>query len=281
MRTTIQPQLSLVQPHFEHDHTKELQAISLVLDEEPKIAEMIFADLAGHEGRIDTGRKGMTAEQVIRAIIIKQMNQYSYEELAFHLTDSRSYRSFCRFGIGDRTPTKATLQRNIKRVSTKTMEAINQIIIQRAQREGIERGKKIRVDCTVMETNIHDPTDSWLLWDCVRVMTRSLHRTKDLTDFCFTDHTRRAKRRYIAIRNVRGEKKRLKLYKDLLKVTKKTQAAAHRAIEALDAYEPADPKLWMMAEGLILGLKEILGKTCKIIGQTERRLLNGRVRAIK
>jgi len=65
--------------------------MSQILDEEPTIAELVFADLTLEGRRTDTGRDGMTAEQVIRAVIVKQMNGFSYQELAFHLADSRCY----------------------------------------------------------------------------------------------------------------------------------------------------------------------------------------------
>ena len=275
MRRTIQPQLPIVHPHFEHEHTLELQVISMILDEEKESVALVYADLTRHGAKTDTGREGMTAEQVLRCIVIKQMNGFSYEELAFHLADSRSYRTFCRFGIGDKTPKKPTLQRNIKRVRPETMEAINRILVRRARKEGIEKGRKVRIDCTVTETNIHHPNDSSLLWDCVRVLARNVHQVRELTGFSFSDHSRRAKRRYTGIGNCRSKKKRTKLYRDLLKVTLKTVSAADRAIEALKQYQAPDFTSLVLVLVLESQLKHYIPLTRRVISQAERRVLLG------
>jgi len=275
MRKTIQPQLSIVHPHFEHEHSRELRVMSDILDEEKETVALVFADLTRFGTKTDIGREGMTAEQVLRCIVIKQMNCFSYEELAFHLADSRSYRAFCRFGINDKTPKKPTLQRNIKRVSPETMEAINRILVRRACKEGIEKGRKVRIDCTVTETNIHYPTDAWLLWDCVRVLTRDMRQVRELTGFSFSDHSRRAKRRHTGIGDCRSQKKRTKLYRDLLKVTLKTVSAADRALEALKQYDAPDLNSLILALALESQLKHYLPLTRQVISQAERRVLLG------
>jgi IS5 family transposase len=275
MRKIIQPQLPIVHPHFEHEHTLELQVMSVILDEEKETVALVYADLTRYGAKTNTGREGMTAEQVLRCIVIKQMNGFSYEELAFHLADSRSYRTFCRFGISDKTPKKPTLQRNIKQVRPETMEAINRIIVRRACKEGIEKGRKVRIDCTVTETNIHYPTDDSLLWDCVRVLARNMRQVLELTGFSFSDHSRRAKRRYTGIGNCRLKKKRTKLYRDLLKVTFKTVSAADRAIEALKQYQAPDFGSLVLALALESQLKHYIPLTRRVISQAERRVLLG------
>lgn len=108
--------MPLVHQPIEHEHARELDLISDLLDDDPAIVDLVFADIKGEEVDPETGRNGMTAEQVLRSMIVKQMNGYSYETLAFHLADSSTYRRFCRIGIADDVPKKSTLQRNIKRV---------------------------------------------------------------------------------------------------------------------------------------------------------------------
>ena len=88
----------------------------------------------------------MTAEQVIRAAIIRQIGRYAYRELAFHLSDSRVYRQFCKIGMG-RTFKKAALQQGIKTLSEETWEQINNIVVAYAEDQDIEKGRKIRVAC--------------------------------------------------------------------------------------------------------------------------------------
>jgi len=106
----------------------------------------------------------MTAEQVFRALILKQMMGFSYRELRFHLADSQTYRTFCRLGFSQKLPSKSVLSGNIKRLRAETLEEINRLLVKSACDQGIEKGSKVRVDCTVVETNIHPPSDSQQLY---------------------------------------------------------------------------------------------------------------------
>ena len=222
MRKARIQQLPLAEATPDHPKAKELAKISEILDSNSSIYDLVLQDL-GRAGN-ETGARGMTAEQVLRAAIIKQMEGFSYRELAFHLMDSRVYSWFCRIGIG-RPFRKSALQRGIKSISDNTWEQINTILLGYAENEGVEQGRKIRVDCTVVESNIHAPYDSELLVDSVRVLARVLTTVKtELTDlvFSFSDHRRRAKRRNLAIMNAKNAADRKKMYTDLLLVTANT-----------------------------------------------------------
>ena len=74
----------------------------------------------------------MSGEQVLRVIGVKQLSGFSYDDLAFHLADSISYRAFCRFNIGHPIPNKKTLQRNVKKVEAVTLERINVFLVEHA-----------------------------------------------------------------------------------------------------------------------------------------------------
>lgn len=252
--------------------------MSTVLDAIPEAAELVGADLARRGDKlIDTtkGREGMTAEQVLRAFVVKQMNGYSYEELAFHLADSSTYRSFCRFGIAEKPPTKSRLQKNIKRVRAETWAEINRKLVLYAAVNGVETGRKVRTDCTVVESNIHAPTDSSLLWDCVRVLVRLQGEAHKYFRLTFNDHSRRAKRRAMAILNARSNEQRLPPYRDLLKVTDKTLKSAERIAGELDQTEPADIIDLLRAEALAQELRRYIELTKRVISQTRRRVLQG------
>lgn len=252
--------------------------MSTVLDAIPDAAELVHADLARRGDKsIDTskGREGMTAEQVLRAFLVKQMNGFSYEELAFHLADSNTYRSFCRFGIDEKPPTKARLQKNIKRVNAETWAEINRKLVLYAAVNGIEAGRKVRTDCTVVESNIHAPTDSSLLWDCVRVLVRLQGDAREDFRLTFNDSSLRAKRRAMAILNARSNEQRLPSYRDLLKVTDKTVKSAERIAEELDQLEPADIVDMLHAEALARELRHYIELTKRVISQTRRRVLEG------
>ena len=141
MRRSVRDQLSLVPAPFGHDHVRELAAMRAILDTHPEFARWVQADLLAGGIAPDRGRDGMSGEQVLRALIIKQANGFSYEQLAFHLADSQTYRAFCLIGFAERSRTKSTLQRNIKRVRPETLERVNRALVRYAQEQGIEDGR--------------------------------------------------------------------------------------------------------------------------------------------
>jgi len=248
--------------------------MSGVLDEAVGVVEAVQEDLLRGVRNPATGRRGMTAELVLRAMVIKQLNGFSYEELASHLVDSTTYRSFCRIGFVDTVPSAKTLQRNIKKVRPETLEVVNRLLMGVAQRRAMERGAKMRGDCTVTESNIHQPTDSSLLDDCVRVLTRLMHRATEIVSLAFSDHTKRARRRSIAIQYAARKAARVPLYKDLIKVTKRTLRAAERAATALDA-GGADPIEVAHAMYLATEIRHYAELTRRVLAQAERRVVRG------
>ncbi len=273
MRNRIRKQLRIVEPSIEHEHAKELHQIRALIYEYPKILHLVHADLIRGLDDPEAGRKGMmTGEQVFKVLLIKQMNGFSYRVLRFHLEDSRTYRSFCGFGIGDKIPSDKTLQRDIKKIRPETLEEINRIVLAAAADKGVEKGRKVRVDSTVVKSNIHHPTDSSLLWDCVRVLCRLSQRAKEEFGVKVPDHRRRAKKRAMGIMNAKNKKVRTKHYRDLLKVTKKTVADAERVLASLKAI-PAENILTVTA--ICAELCHYIPLARKVIDQTERRVLCG------
>jgi IS5 family transposase len=273
MRETVHQQAPLVPAIIDHSHAEELKRISELLDQLPRAAQLVHADLV-HPKTKRLGRKGMPAEQVLRAMLIKQMNDFSYEELAFHLADSNVYRWFCRLGLGDKPPKKSTLQKSIKRVRAETWEAINSMVVQSAAQFGVERGDKARTDCTAVESDIHHPTDSTLLWDCVRVLVRLMNAGRDEFGIAFNDHSRRAKRRMVAILTAKRFERRIPLYRDLLKVTAKTVEQAKATAARLDKVEFADMMQMLKASGIAHQLRHYIELADRVIDQTRRRVLN-------
>lgn len=238
MRKIIEPQQPLVAIPAAHEHARELRAMGAVLDGLPETASRVHRALLA--GGVDAarGREGMSAQQVLRALLAKQMNRWSYEELAFHLGDSVVYRAFCGIGIADEGPSRSTLQRNLKAIPAEVMEAIHREVVLHAQALGIENGERVRTDSTVIEAAIHDPTDSSLLWDCVRVLVRLVRQAEAHVAVHFTDHRRVAKRRALQIRNVGTMEQRTPLYQDLLKVTDETTRTAEHVAARLVAERP-------------------------------------------
>ena len=263
---------------IDHPHAVELEGVSQILDANPIMYDWVLQDLTRKVIRTDTGAEGMSAEQVLRAAIIKQMEGYSYEDLAFHLLDSVCYRGFCRIGIADKGFQKSALCNNIKAIASQTWEAINRILVAYGRDKKIEKGKEARTDCTVVSSTIHDPTDSSLLWDAVRVLTRILGRITERFDdvhIPFSDHTKRAKRRMVAVMNAKSKKARKKQYIDLLKVTHKTVNYARKAVSVLESFPSKNCALVETAHGMAQELKEMIHLTHRIIDQTTRRVIHG------
>jgi IS5 family transposase len=278
MRKKIVKQFPLMYRSVDHRHAKELDAIGKILDRNPEIYEMALGDLSGKVKNPGTGAEGMSAEQVIRAAIIKQMEGYSYDDLAFHLMDSICYRSFCLIGIGDKGFKKSALCSNIKALSPETWEAINRIVNTDAKEQGIENGREVRMDCTVVCSDIHEPLDSSLLWDCVRVLIRILLLGRERFEplgIRVTDHRKRAKRRMLGIMNAKKEKLRKKQYRDLLKVTYKAIGYAESAVPLLAGYSSTEYLDEIAAHKMAEELESYIQLAYRVIDQTERRVIQG------
>jgi len=104
----------------------------------------------------------LPAETVLRCALLKQQRQLSYEELAFHLEDSASFRAFARLPLRW-SPKKSVLQQTISALRPQTWEAVNQELLVSAQQEKLESGGTVRIDSTVSAALMHQPSDSTLL----------------------------------------------------------------------------------------------------------------------
>lgn len=274
MRETHRIQPTLTEPWLDVPHAKELKAISDLLDDHPMIGEKVAQDLGGHGGR-----PGMTGDQVFRVLVLKQLNEFSYDELAFHLADSQTYRRFCGIGLTDAVPKRSTLAENLKRVKADTLETIARQILVVASGLGIEKARKVRVDSTVVETNIHEPSDSSLLWDCVRTLVRLMKQAVELGvhDLDFSDRTRRAKRRAHEVQRAKNEKQRRTLYKDLLAATAEVLQAASVAAEVILKHPTNDLITGVRLAAIAGEITRVAALTAKVVDQTRRRVFNKEV----
>ena len=283
MREARRIQESLRETWLDLDPAQELQAISRVLDDNPKIAELVLQDLVATSGSAQAtrGAGGLSGEQVLRILIVKQMNGFSYRALAFHLADSRSYRTFCRLGITEEAPTKSTLNANLKALQSSTLEAINRRLLAAAQQAKVETGRTVRTDCTVVESNIHDPSDSELLWDGVRVLTRLQLQVRKILgpdQVNFSNRTRRAKRRRQEISHAKTAEDRQRAYRDLLKVT---QEVYRRCVELRQVLGDEQILRWLSrrqslrVQAIGAELDRFLPLTQRVMDQTSRRVLQG------
>jgi IS5 family transposase len=268
----IHHQLPLTQGFIEHDHARELEMIGVLLDRIPEVLERVWQDLLSGNAA-ERGRPGMSASQVLRALTVKQMNGFSYEELAFHLMDSRCYRTFCGWGAFDAPPSRSTLQENIKRISAETLEQVNQALMGLARKEKIERGHKLRVDCTTTASNIHRPTDSSLLWDVNRVLGRLMSRAERF-GLRFADRRRATKRRWWEITNAKKRPQRVRAYRRLVAATEETLEEARRVARELGCWQGPVPDE-LVASRLAKALGDVLDQGERVVDQTRRRVFLG------
>jgi IS5 family transposase len=269
MRENVRHQVPLVPLFCPHPHARELAEISHILDACPELESLVQSDLLRGGVAATKGRPGLTAQQILRAVVLKQMRGYSYEELAFHLSDSQSYRAFCRFELIGPALKRSTLQENVAHISPATWEQLNLILVRYAKKTGIETGEKIRVDCTPVETNIHEPSDSSLLWDVVRVLTRLLQRASGIVKVRWSDHRKLAKHRAVGILRAPSAAQRRPLYVELLKVTARTMGYAQKAVTALERVRAP------IARWLGVRLKSFLTMGRRVADQTTRRVFSG------
>ena len=144
MRQKHTRQMSLFSVTARHDIGKELGVFSEILDATPEMLDRVYNDLIRNR-RKETGRPGMTAEQVLRACVLKQYRSLTYEELAFHQEDSGSFRAFARLEMGQ-YPSSSTLQENIKPLSDETWEAIHHCLMQYAKKSSVNAGSNPNIN---------------------------------------------------------------------------------------------------------------------------------------
>lgn len=274
MRENRTIQSSIFDHYAEHEIGRELKAISEWLDEHLDLLDWVAADVKRRNVE-QTGRKGLSYESVLRCAILKQHRQLSYDDLVFCLMDSVSCQTFARL-TRVWTPKKSTLQSCISAISDVTWEQINQRVLHTARKTKKERGEMLRIDSTVIESTIHTPSDSTLLWDSVRVLVRLLGRAEELADgitaIDYRNHQRVAKKRMRAICYTRGQDKKAILYQDLIEATKKSlgyvEAASIKLLEVMP-YDPMSCEMWRAQ------LNHFKPLILKVIDQAERRVFRG------
>src|SRR6516164_11335571 len=272
MRQERTVQATIFEVFTQHEIGCELKAMSQWLDGQSGLISLVAADLR-HQGARETGRRGLPAESVLRCALLKQQRQLSYEELAFHLEDSASFRAFARLPLAW-SPKKSVLHQTICAIRPETWEAVNRALLASAQQDKLESGATVRIDSTVTAALMHEPSDSALLWDAVRVMTRLLQGGEALPGtpaVQWRDRRRLAKKRARAIEYSRGQDKKRQLYRELIAATEASrgelQAMAARLAEAAE----------IATEHWRAEVAHYLPLIARVIVQSRRRVLDGEI----
>jgi len=260
-----------------------------LLDDETIVATIYEALGRRHPKSRSRGRRGAPAEMVLRLLILKHVRNWSYEVLEREVRANLVYRDFTRVG-GGKTPDAKTMGRWGLAVGPEAIKRVHEQLVTIAQAEGVAAGRRMRVDTTVVETNIHYPTDSSLLGDGVRVLTRVMKKITAIAGEAgarLRDRSRSVKLRVLEIARAARAKgpqsqERLKQgYGRLLNSTSRVVGQAKRfAREIADGVKRAGDVLAQLAlEGLRQQLDEMAPRVKQVMKQTRARIFGGDTRA--
>jgi len=257
-----------------------LQTIATFLDDNTALIEQVRQDLVRGLKNPNTGRDGITASQALRSLVLMRVKNWHYRELAERINDGYTLRGFTDFD-SQPVPKHDAFNRAFCRLTPATMQAINQAVIKSAVQLGLEDGKQLRVDSTVVETNIHYPTDATLLWDTVRTVTRLVGRLDEALPRGvrgFSKRTRSARRRMQELERMSATQRHTQQkpkYGQLLGITGEVLESARRVVKAAAKAKGVPAADRMVIDELC---KEITGY-CelgdKVIHQTKRRVIEG------
>jgi IS5 family transposase len=152
-----------------------LRRIDTLLEDEAVIEVVAQALEARWPQSRRRGRPGTPAEIVIRMLILKHLYDWSYDDLEQEVRANLVYRAFTRIDAGE-VPDAKTILKIARALGPAVIEQLHRQVVEVAKRAGVTRGRRFRIDTTVVETNVHYPTDSTLLQDGVRVLTRTMGR---------------------------------------------------------------------------------------------------------
>ena len=235
------------------------------------------------------GRKQTPAEVALRLAVLKHVRNWSFEETEREVRANVVYRQFTRIGA-EKVPDAKTMGRLVQALGPEVVQQIHQRLVEMAQEKKVVRGRKLRVDTTVVETNIHYPTDSSLLGDGARVLTRTMKKITALIPQCGTgtrlrDRMRSIGRRVMEIARTSRSKgpqvqERMKQgYRRLLTATRKVvnQAKRFRDEMASGVKRAADRNQQAVLQVLREELETMLPRVQQVLRQTKARVLGGDV----
>jgi len=228
-----------------------------------------------------TGRNSTPVEVIERMLVVRRLYRLSYEETERLVSDSLILRQFCRVYFHP-VPDDTTLIRAAKLIRPETLEKFNERINQLAVEHKVTQGRKLRTDGTVVETNIHAPSDSWQLADSVRVLARSVERARKVLSTAgqtsqgafqnFTQAARKTARRIGQILKKRTQPSKeagQQAYRELVEMTRQTVTQAEKALEQLE--QQADQQVRRLTKTL----QTFIPRAQQVVQQTERRVFQG------
>ena len=266
-----------------------MRAVDQVLDDDDLVATVYEALVKRRTQSRTRGRPGFAADVVLRLLLLKHIRNWSFAIVEREVRTNLLYRQFTRVG-GGKVPDAKTLGRLGLVVGPEAVARLHQRVVAIAQEARVVAGRKMRVDTTVVETNMHYPTDSSLLGDGVRVLTRVMKQVTAITGTAgatLRDRTRSVKLRLLAIgrasrnKSDQGQEKLKTLYQTLLETTGRVVGQAKRFVADMAAgvKRSADLMQQAVVDSLKIELEVMLPRVEQVIRQTKARVLGGDTRA--
>lgn len=223
-KINTQPELDFQPSNLKltNEYYKKYETISSILDENPQILNAAHKDLKHALKAANKKTKGKekfeyTSDTIIRIIICRKLEGMSYRQVVVRIDDSKYLRRFVRIFSGPMLD-YSTLNKLENSIQPKTWKKINKELGGSAVRGGQISGDALRLDTTAVETNIHYPTDSSLLWDVYRVLGRLIENAREIDAGAVGNkrlHKKRAKRLSVKISRKASKKKSNTDLKDL------------------------------------------------------------------
>jgi IS5 family transposase len=195
----------------------EFGLLDTILEAHPELLKIVEPDIRKGGKQSPFGRQDMpSVEQIVRAAVYKELKGLDYRELEYHQVDSRICEQFVK--IDPLRPYSFQVyQKYISKISADSLNELLVSLNRIAISEGLEDLQSLRQDSTVVETNIHYPTNNALVWDCIKESHRLLtHLQEEIESFTFRDYTKSGKKTYYLINNTKSGEKRVNLFKKQL-----------------------------------------------------------------
>ena len=259
-----------------------LRKIDTLLEDDDVIEVVAHALEARWPQSRRRGRLGTPAEVVMRMLILKHLFDWSYDDLEREVRANLVYRMFTRIDAGD-VPDAKTILKIARALGPDVIEQLHRQVVEVAKRAGVTHGRRFRIDTTVVETNVHYPTDSTLLRDGMRVLTRTMQRASAaLGDRSgrIRDRLRSVTRRVLIIGyEARSPKTRdalVKSYRKLMATTRAvlrdTATMVRRLGHRLRTASPQVQPILRRAQNQLHAMRPLVQR---VVGQTRARLLGG------
>src|SRR5271170_7515498 len=259
-----------------------IQADRLLEDDE--LIDRVYEAQGGrHQYSATKGRSQTPAEMVLRLLLLKHVRNWSFDTLEREVKLNLAFRDFTRIGMG-KVPDAKTLARIAQALGGEVIAELHRRLVEIAQEEGVIQGRKLRVDTTVVETNIHYPTDSSLLGDGARVLTRIMKKVVSTIGGLkerVRDRMRSVRKKVVGVaiaarrKGEAGEQQRRGLYKDLLSLSRKIVNQAGRVAQEVATLPK---KTQAKVRGLVEQMEGMKERTKQVIRQTKARIWEGQTK---